>query len=154
MAKRSKKGELSFYSLFSGGIILQALGRPWLEVEERLLTCFEQYPHRGEPIAHLIDYYLSKKEWSVGYIYSQYAREQLFGRTPNQDKWAVDEKFYAWRCLDVHTAICFSLQKMQEATETYKMLYQTTMEHPDWFHPNEINRIHSHRNLFRKVAKI
>jgi len=145
---RTGNGEEDFFACFSVGILLQALDQPWLEAEQKFLEAYKLNPRRGEPIDRIIQYYLAKQQWAIAFLFSSSAKEQFYGKPPDQGNWGIDKSFYSWRILHLHIAACFSLGRMKEATENFAFLYSLTLEHTEIFLPREIDLIHSQKSLF------
>ncbi|WP_188937834.1 hypothetical protein [Puia dinghuensis] len=146
--QRKGNDEEQFFACLSAGILLQALDQPWPEAEEIFLAAYELYPQRGEPIDQIIQHYLSIQQWPIAFLFSSSAKDQFYGKLPDQGNWGIDKSFYNWRVLHLHTAACFSLGRMQEATETFCFLHSLTLRHLEIFLREEIDLIWSQKNLF------
>ena len=142
------KGEPQFFACYSAGILIQALKQPWLKAEQQFLAAYELSPQRGEPVARIIQYYLAKRQWPIAYLFSSAAKEQFYGKVPEQEKWEVDRSFYGWRVLHFHAAACFSMNRMQEASENFALVYRMTRDRSELFLPEEIKLIMGQRGLF------
>ena len=53
----------------------------------------------------------------------------------------MDEAFYNWQVLDLHTAVCLKMGKSQEGKAAYEDLFTTTRQHPDYFKEAEVETI-------------
>ena len=148
--KRSTWGEEYFYACLSSGIIMQALGHPWPETEELLLLAHEANPLRGEPICRIIEYYLSIKSWPIAYIFSSFACDHFLDSCPPYEYWGIDQDFYTWKVLDLHITAALAFGRVQEASRSYIILYQKTIEHPELFSPGQIKTIVEKKGLFPK----
>jgi hypothetical protein len=146
--RRKAVSEEQFFACFSAGVLSEALELPWKGTEQQFLMAYEMRPKRGEPISRIIEYYISRQQWAIAFLFSSSAKDFFFGGLPKKEKWGVDESFYNWRVLHLHAAACYSLGKRSEATETFGLLYSLTQNEPGLFLQEEIDRISSQKSLF------
>lgn len=149
--KKWKNGELAFYARYAAAILMQQLDRPWNNIESRLLAAFQALPIRGESIYQIITYYQSKQLWPVAYLFSKFAKEQFFGKTP-KGTWGLDTSFYSWKVLNAHIVSCYGLEKIDEATAAYWQLYRLSADQPALFEPSDISSITAQNFLFPRFA--
>jgi hypothetical protein len=60
----------------------------------------------------------------------------------------VDESLYLWRFLEIHAAACFYTNRKEEGAKTYKDLMDAILKHPQYFTPDEVNKINSNAQFF------
>jgi hypothetical protein len=107
-------------------------------------------PLRAEPIKLIIDYYLSVGEWNLAFLYSKFAKVNFHGKNPYPTRLLfVDESLYIWRFLEVHAAACFYTGRKEEASQNYRELQEVMRKSPQYFTPDDINKINSNSGFFR-----
>jgi hypothetical protein len=143
------KGEPAYYALLKSAQLMVALEYPWRKAEGLLLEAFEIMPGRGEAIETIQRHYLSTGEFPVAYIFTSYAFQAYFMRSPSTDKWGVNETFYKWRVLDQHIAACFNMGLRDEAGHFFNQLVELTRRDPGYFEPSDIQRIQVKSELFK-----
>jgi hypothetical protein len=142
--------EERFYSQFRIGTISKALELPWNETHQELLKAYSMDPLRAEPIKAIIDYYLTVGEWNMAYLYSKFAKVNFHGKNPYPTRLLfVDESLYVWRFLEVHAAAAFYTGKREEAAANYKELQDALKKFPQYFTPEDVNKINSNAQFFK-----
>jgi len=142
--------EERFYSQFRIGTISKALELPWNETHQELLKAYSMDPLRAEPIKAIIDYYLTVGEWNMAYLYSKFAKVNFHGKNPYPTRLLfVDESLYVWRFLEVHAAAAFYTGKKEEAAVNYKELQDALKKFPQYFTPEDVNKINSNAQFFK-----
>jgi glycosyltransferase involved in cell wall biosynthesis len=142
--------EERFYSQFRIGTISKALELPWNETHQELLKAYSMDPLRAEPIKAIIDYYLTVGEWNMAYLYSKFAKVNFHGKNPYPTMLLfVDESLYVWRFLEVHAAAAFYTGKREEAAANYKELQDALKKFPQYFTPEDVNKINSNAQFFK-----
>lgn len=142
--------EERFYSQFRVGTIKRNLDYPWSEVQQEFLKAYSMDPLRAEPIKAIVDYYLMMGEWNLAYLYSKFAKVNFHGKNPYPTRLLfVDESLYVWRFLEVHSASCFYTGRKDEAAANYKELQETMRRFPQYFTPDDINKINSNAGFFK-----
>jgi glycosyltransferase involved in cell wall biosynthesis len=141
--------EERFYSQFRIGTIMRALEEPWYIVQQELLKAYSMDPLRAEPIKVIIDHYLNVGEWNLAYVYSKFAIHSLHNNNPYPTRLLfVDESLYTWRFLEVHAAACFYTNRKDEGRSSYQELISKTKTHPQYFTPEDINKINQNAQFF------
>jgi hypothetical protein len=106
-------------------------------------------PLRAEPIKVICDYYLGVGEWNLAYLYTKFAVENFQNKNPYPTRLLfVDESLYLWRFLEIHAAACFYTNRKEEGAKTYKDLMDAIGKYPQYFTPDEINKINSNAQFF------
>jgi len=142
--------EERFYSQYRIGTIMRTMESPWVETHQELLKAYAMDPVRGEPIKAIIDYYLSVGEWNLAYIYTKFSKVNFHGKNPYPHKLLfVDESLYVWKILEVHAAACFYTGRREEANANYKELIDIMKTNPQYFSPDDINKISSNAQFFQ-----
>jgi len=143
--------EERFYSQFRVGTIKKALEFPWSETHQDLLKAHSMDPLRAEPIKAIIDYYLMVGEWNLAYLYTKFAKMNFHGKNPYPTRLLfVDESLYVWRFLEVHAAACFYTGRKEEAASNFRELQECINKFPQYFTPDDINKINSNAGFFRQ----
>ena len=142
--------EERFYSQFRVGTIMKNLEYPWSETSQELLKAYSMEPLRGEPIKSIIDHYLMVGEWNMAYLYSKFAKVNFHNKNPYPTRLLfVDESLYIWRFLEVHAAASFYTGRKEEASATYKELLDALKNTPEYFGPEDVNKINSNAQFFK-----
>jgi|GEM_PF-3273078 len=147
-------GEPLYYSYLASGFIMQALQYEWPETEESFLSAFESDPARGESLRAIIKYYSAIQQLDIAYIFSSYSKQHFLDQAPAQAKWGFEAAIYSWKVLDLHTAVCFQLGRMDEAVETFFQLLSRTQRQPELFAPAEIEKIQGNAKLFQQTTSV
>lgn len=87
------------------------------------LQCHEENPNRLEHIAQIIQYYNSIEQYNIAYIYSSYAMK-FAGKLPNNSYVLLDHSVYIWKIYDLHNISCWWSGRIDEAKETFKLLWK------------------------------
>ncbi len=97
-----------FYSRYRAAQCREKLGTPWDDVREAYLTCFDQHPHRAEPLVHVANRERAAGRMGVAYAIARRAAEvpppapgALFAEASAyefraRDEWAI-AAFYVGR---------------------------------------------------------
>lgn len=142
--------EERFYSQFRIGTIMKTLEMPWSDTHQVLMKAYSMDPLRAEPIKIIIDHYLSTQEWNLAYVYTKFAVTTLHNNNPYPTRLLfVDESLYNWRFLEVHAAACVYTGRKQEGKETYDTLVNTMRKNPQWFGPEEMQKISMNGQFFK-----
>lgn len=102
------------------------------------LQCHEENPNRLEHIAQIIQYYNSIEQYEIAYIYSSYAMK-FAGKLPNNSYVLLDHSVYLWKIYDLHNISCWWTGRIEEAKETFKLLWKQVEN--GLVDENEIERI-------------
>lgn len=76
-----------YESLFRLGRVDAALGRPWLEVQQRYLAAAAHSPHRPEPLLAIAKHYQTEQAWPLAYRFASWGAALPF---PDQAMLFVD----------------------------------------------------------------
>ena len=140
-----------FYSQYRIGTIMRAMEAPWAETHQELLKAYAMDPLRGEPIKAIVDYYLQVGEWNTAYLYTKFAKVNFHGKNPYPQRLLfVDESLYIWKFTEVHAAACFYTGRMDEAKANYQEMVRLTKTHPQYFTPDDLNKIQMNSQFFNK----
>jgi hypothetical protein len=145
-----KYAELAFYVINNQAQTMTALGQEWPEVEEVCLDAFEIHPTRAESLVQIIKHYLTTQEWPIAYIFSSYCREHHYDHFPTNDHWGLDPELYNWKLLDMHTAVCFNMGNMEEASLTFNTLMLRLDQQPQLFTDEQITKLREKKALFQQ----
>ena len=141
--------EERYYSQFRVGTIMKVLEEPWFRVHQELLKAYSMDPLRGESIKVICDYYLNTGEWNLAYLYTKFAIETFHNKNPYPTRLLfVDESLYIWRFLEIHAASCFYTNRRDEGVKTYKELLDILKKYPQYFGPEDVNKINSNAQFF------
>jgi len=142
--------EERFYSQFRIGTIMTALEMPWSETHEVFMKSYAMDPLRGEPIKAIIDHYLMTQEWHLAYVYTKFAVTTLHGNNPYPTRLLfVDEALYNWKFLEVHAAACVYTGRKEEAKAIFNQLLDILRRNPQWFNPDEVQKINMNAQFFK-----
>jgi glycosyltransferase involved in cell wall biosynthesis len=141
--------EERFYAQFRVGTIMKVLEEPWYLTQQELLKAYTMDPLRAESIKVIIDHYLSVGEWHLAYLYSTFAIANFHNKNPYPTRLLfVDESLYMWRFLEVHAAACFYTNRKDEGKKVYEELLNLTRKQPNYFTPDDINKINQNAPFF------
>lgn len=142
--------EERFYSQFRIGTIMRILEYPWAETHQVLLKAYAMEPLRAEPIKVIIDHYLQSNEWHMAYVYTKFAKTTFHNNNPYPGKLLfVDESLYNWKILEVHAAACVYTGRKEEGKATYDEMISILKRNPQWFTPEEVQKINMNAQFFK-----
>jgi glycosyltransferase involved in cell wall biosynthesis len=140
-----------YYAQYRIGTIMRILEEPWHLTHMELLKAYQIDPLRGESIKVIIDHYLQMGEWNMAYLYSKFAKTTFHGKNPYPTRLLfVDEATYVWRFAEAHAAAAFYTGRMDEAKQTYQEIVNLTKTHPQFFTPDDLNKINMNGQFFLK----
>lgn len=138
-----------FYSQFRVGTIMRALEEPWYLTMNELLKAYSLDPLRGEPIKAIIDYYLAIGEWHNAYLFSKFGKLNFHQKNPYPQRLLfVDESLYIWKMLEVHAAAAFYTGRKDEARQSYQEMAKISREQPQYFTPEDMQKIQMNAQFF------
>ena len=140
-----------YYAQYRIGTIMRILDEPWHLTHMELLKAYQIDPLRGESIKVIIDHYLQMGEWNMAYLYSKFAKTTFHGKNPYPTRLLfVDEATYVWKFAEAHAAAAFYTGRMDEAKQTYQEIVNITKTHPQFFSPDDLNKINMNGQFFLK----
>ncbi len=140
-----------YYAQYRIGAIMRILEEPWALTHQELLKAYTMDPMRGESIKVIIDYYLQMGDWHMGYLYTKFAKTTFHGKNPYPTRLLfVDEATYVWKFAEAHAAACFYTNRLDEARSTYNEIVQITKTHPQYFTPEDLQKIQMNGQFFNK----
>ena len=140
-----------FYAQYRIGTIMRILEEPWHLTHMELLKAYQIEPLRGESIKVIIDHYLQMGDWNMAYLYTKFAKTTFHGKNPYPTRLLfVDEATYVWRFAEAHAAAAFYTGRMDEAKQTYQEIVNLTKTHPQYFGPDDLNKIQMNGQFFLK----
>jgi glycosyltransferase involved in cell wall biosynthesis len=140
-----------YYAQYRIGTIMRILEEPWHLTHMELLKAYQIEPLRGESIKVIIDHYLQMGDWNMAYLYSKFAKTTFHGKNPYPTRLLfVDEATYVWRFAEAHAAAAFYTGRMDEAKQTYQEIVNLTKTHPQFFGPDDLNKIQMNGQFFLK----
>lgn len=138
-----------YYAQYRIGTIMRILEDPWHLTMMELLKAYQIDPLRGESIKVIIDHYLQMGEWHMAYLYSKFAKTTFHGKNPYPTRLLfVDEATYVWKFAEAHAAAAFYTGRMDEAKQTYQEIVAITKTHPQYFTPDDLNKIQMNGQFF------
>jgi len=138
-----------FYAQYRIGTIMRAMEEPWNLALNELLKAYSFDPLRGEPIKAIIDYYLAVGEWHNAYLFSSFGKKNFHGKNPYPTRLLfVDETLYVWKFLECHAAACFYTGRRDEAKQTYFEMVKLSKEQPQYFTPDDLQKIQMNAQFF------
>jgi glycosyltransferase involved in cell wall biosynthesis len=140
-----------YYAQYRIGTIMRIIEEPWHLTHMELLKAYQIDPLRGESIKVIIDHYLQMGEWNMAYLYSKFAKTTFHGKNPYPTRLLfVDEATYVWKFAEAHAAAAFYTGRMDEAKQTYQEIVNLTKTHPQFFSPDDLNKINMNGQFFLK----
>lgn len=140
-----------YYAQFRIGTIMRILEEPWHLTHMELLKAYQMDPMRGESIKVIIDHYLMLQDWHMAYMYSKFAKTTFHGKNPYPTRLLfVDEATYVWKFAEAHAAASFYTGRMDEAKQTYQEIVNLTKTHPQYFTPDDLNKIQLNGQFFNR----
>jgi len=140
-----------YYAQYRIGTIMRIIEEPWHMTHMELLKAYQIDPLRGESIKVIIDHYLQMGDWNMAYLYSKFAKTTFHGKNPYPTRLLfVDEATYVWRFAEAHAAAAFYTGRMDEAKQTYQEIVNLTKTHPQFFGPDDLNKIQMNGQFFLK----
>lgn len=140
-----------YYAQYRIGTIMRILEESWHLTHMELLKAYQIDPMRGESIKVIIDHYMMQQEWHMAYLYSKFAKTTFHGKNPYPTRLLfVDEATYVWKFLEAHAAACYYTGRMDEAKQTYQEIVNITKTHPQYFSPEDLNKIQMNGQFFNK----
>ena len=140
-----------YYAQYRIGTIMRILEEPWHLTHMELLKAYQIDPLRGESIKVIIDHYLQMGDWNMAYLYSKFAKTTFHGKNPYPTRLLfVDEATYVWKFAEAHAAASFYTGRMDEAKQTYQEIVNLTKTQPQFFTPDDLNKINMNGQFFLK----
>ena len=140
-----------YYAQYRIGAIMRILEQPWALTHQELLKAYAIDPLRGESIKVIIDYYLQMSDWHMAYLYTKFAKTTFHNKNPYPTRLLfVDEATYVWKFAEAHAAACFYTNRLDEARSTYNEIVQATKTHPQYFTPEDLQKIQMNGQFFNK----
>ena len=140
-----------YYAQYRVGAIMRVLEEPWALTHQELLKAYAIDPLRGESIKVIIDYYLQMSDWHMAYLYTKFAKTTFHNKNPYPTRLLfVDEATYVWKFAEAHAAACFYTNRLDEARSTYNEIVQATKTHPQYFTPEDLQKIQMNGQFFNK----
>lgn len=140
-----------YYAQYRIGTIMRILEEPWHLTQMELLKAYQIDPLRGESIKVIIDHYLMMQDWHMAYLYSKFAKTTFHGKNPYPTRLLfVDEATYVWKFAEAHAAASFYTGRMDEAKQTYQEIVNLTKKHPQYFTPDDLNKIQMNGQFFNR----
>jgi hypothetical protein len=140
-----------YYAQYRIGTIMRIIEEPWHLTHMELLKAYQIDPLRGESIKVIIDHYLQMGDWNMAYLYSKFAKTTFHGKNPYPTRLLfVDEATYIWKFAEAHAAAAFYTGRMDEAKQTYQEIVNLTKTHPQYFGPDDLNKIQMNGQFFLK----
>jgi glycosyltransferase involved in cell wall biosynthesis len=138
-----------FYSQYRVGTIMRAMEEPWTLTMNEFLKAYSMDPLRAEPIKAIVDYYLAVGEWNNAYLFSKFAKMNFHQRNPYPQRLLfVDESLYIWKLLEVHAASSFYTGRKDEARQSYQEMAKISREQPQYFTPEDLQKIMMNAQFF------
>ena len=138
--------EERYYSQYRMGTIMRNLEYPWRDCKEELLKAYNLDPLRGESIKAIIEHYQAVGEWNMSYLYSKMAVATFHKMNPYPQRILfVDTTFYEWKTLELHASSCFYVGKLEEAKYTFNELLALVRTKPQYFTPEDVQRINTNK---------
>lgn len=140
-----------YYAQYRIGTIMRIIEEPWHLTHMELLKAYQIDPLRGESIKVIIDHYLQMGDWNMAYLYSKFAKTTFHGKNPYPTRLLfVDEATYMWKFAEAHAAASYYTGRMDEAKQTYQEIVNLTKTHPQFFTPDDLNKINMNGQFFLK----
>lgn len=120
--KRAQMGgwpEEIFYSLLRVGVAKAMLNRPWEEIQQAFLDCYNSRPNRAEPLYHIARIYRMNGKNGLAYIFAKMAASLPY---PKDDILFVVDEIYTFGALDELGSVAFYAGFPQEGYDACKKL--------------------------------
>jgi glycosyltransferase involved in cell wall biosynthesis len=142
--------EERFYSQYRIGTVMRNLEMPWQDAQAELLKAYAMDPLRAEPIKAIADYYLMIGEWNLAYLYTKFLKVNFHNKNPYPTRLLfVDESLYVWKILEAHSAACFYTNRKEEAKANFMEMVEAQKKYPQYFTPEDAQKINSNAQFFR-----
>lgn len=103
-------------------------------------------PLRGEAIKGLVLYLQRIKNWELAYIYSSYGlKYNMKNPYPNRILF-IDDSFYRYQALELHSLSCFYTNRGEEASKTY---WQMRVQLPNTLDNDQVKTILDNEKYFK-----
>jgi hypothetical protein len=103
-----------YFSYYKIGQAMVQLKKPWLEVMEIYLECYNRYPHRMEPIYEIANHYRIEEKWHLCYQFAKIGQSIPY---PKNDVLFVTKAIYDYKLLDVLSIGASWIGKYHEASD-------------------------------------
>lgn len=120
--KRAQMGgwpEEIFYSLLRVGVAKAMLNRPWEEIQQAFLDCYNSRPNRAEPLYHIARIYRMNGKHGLAYIFAKMACQIPY---PKDDILFVVDEIYTFSALDELGSSAFYAGYVEEGYNACKKL--------------------------------
>lgn len=120
--KRAQMGgwvEEIFYSLLRVGVAKAMLNRPWEEIQQAFLDCYNVRPNRAEPLYHIARIYRLNNKLGLAYLFAKMASQIPY---PKEDILFVVDEIYTFGSLDELGSVAFYAGYPEEGYNACKKL--------------------------------
>jgi glycosyltransferase involved in cell wall biosynthesis len=120
--KRAEMGgwvEEIFYSLLRVGVAKAMLNKPWEEIQQAFLECYNVRPNRAEPLYHIARIYRMNNKLGLAYLFAKMAMQIPY---PTEDILFVVDEIYSFGAMDEFSAVAFYAGDIQTGYNVTKKL--------------------------------
>lgn len=138
--------EERYYAQYRVGTIMRTLEYPWKDCKEALLKAYNIDPMRGESIRAIVEHYQATNEWNLSYLYSKMCVNTFHNMNPYPQRILfVDNPLYQWKSLELHANSCFYTGRVDECKKVFNDLLIIMRTKPQFFTPEDTQRINSNK---------
>lgn len=108
-----------YESLYAIAWQLEALGRPWIEIQEAFLDAYDHSNERAEPLYSIASHYYKEKKLGLAYMYAYHASTLPY---PTQAVLWVQQAVYDWQCHFLVGMTAHKLGPLKYAEGAYSLM--------------------------------
>lgn len=113
------------------------------------LQCSNFNNKRIDHFEWVIEYYHSKKNWELAYLYSSYAIKNMLNNISQIESFMfLNSKLYNWKMFDIHCMSCFYTNRKEEMQEYAKKLKQKINDNSFFIEENDLKRIENNMKYY------
>lgn len=140
--KRAQMGgwiEEVFYSLLRVGVAKAMLNKPWEEIQQAFLDCYNVRPNRAEPLYHIARIYRLNNKLGLAYIFAKMAASIPY---PKDDILFVVDEIYTFGALDELGSVAFYAGYVEDGYNACKKLLTESRVPPEHLERVKNNMAH------------
>jgi hypothetical protein len=121
---------------------MEKMGMAWCDIRQASLKAHKVDKRHAEPIARIIEYYITEGRWETAYIYSSFAFSTYHLHLPtDRDITEVRRCLYEWRILYYHYLVCMHTNREEEGRKLYKQLKERSSQEINQLKNDELTMI-------------
>jgi hypothetical protein len=148
LSARLIRPTLAFYAQWQAGILMEALGQTWTDVQSNLMSATRYRRDRAEGCMHVVKHYRSAGENGFAYMFTTIAKEMFHGIELEDLSWSADPYLNRWKIMNYHMSTCNRLGMKDEAALAHEELWKCYTKHPEYFTEAQQQQLFKNKEVF------